>query len=174
MGHAVDVLRQSMESVKESSFQEKISCFFKTIWTGFRSNRKIGATILNYTLPVLGIGLFLYVVNFAGSLTFAVSVSYNGENLGYVKDESVVNRATEIVQGRMVYLDDSERLNIEPTFSVEIMDKDDVLTEYQLADAIISLSDDEMVQAEGIYIDDKFYGAVENAGTIKNNAGQYF
>ena len=167
IGHAFDVLRESMKEVKDRSFREKSVRFFKTLWTGFRRNRKIGATILNYTLPVLGIAMFLYVVNFAGSLTFAVSVSYNGENLGYVKDEAVVNSATEIVQGRMVYLDDSERLDIEPTFSVKIMDKDDVLTEYQLADAIISLSDDEMVQAEGIYIDDKFYGAVENAGTVK-------
>lgn len=167
IAHSFDVLHQSMESVKEGTALEKLSCFFKTIWTGFRRNRKIGATILNYTLPVLGIALFIYVVNFAGSLTFAVSVSYNGENLGYVKNESIVNSATEIVQSRMVYLDDSERLDIEPTFSVKIMDKDDVLTEYQLADAIISLSDDEMVQAEGIYIDDKFYGAVEDAGTVK-------
>lgn len=165
--HSVTVLADAMKQVKGQSFSAQWKQFWSTVWKGTKRNRSVFTTLVNYTLPVLGIALFLYVINFAGSLTFAVAVSYNGENLGYVQDESVVNEATEIVQSRMVYLDESERLKIDPTFSVEILEKADVLTEYQLADAIISLSDDEMVEAEGLYIDGTFYGAVGEPGVIK-------
>lgn len=146
---------------------KRVKYFFVTVGQAIRSHGQVWKTMLNYLMPLAGIGVFALTVSFAASREFVVKVSYHDQELGYVSSESVANRAAEIVQSRMVYQDDSETLDIQPSFSVEMVSDEEVMTEYQLADAIIESSGDEMTQAEGLYIDGTFYGAVEESGVIQ-------
>lgn len=168
----VYLLKKAISNTKAQPAGSRIRYFFDVLWDGLKNNRKIFTTLINYALPVAGIFLFIYTVNLTGSLTFAVNVSYNGENLGYVKNEDIVTTASEIVQSRMIYLNESEHVQIEPEYSVTITQNEDVLTEYQLADALIRLSGDEMIEAEGLYIDGQFYGALEEEGVIQAELNQ--
>jgi murein DD-endopeptidase MepM/ murein hydrolase activator NlpD len=166
--HAVGAVRTVMGQTVGQPWTQRFGAVRHELWVRTKRNKAIFATLVNYALPVLGVCLFFYVVNFAGSLTFAVAVSYNDTELGYVSNEAVAEQAKQIVQGRMVYLNDSERVDIVPTYSVEIAQDTDMMTEYQLADKIISLSSDDMVEAEGLYVDGTFYGAIEDKGYIQD------
>lgn len=163
----IELLKDALLRTKAQPAGHRIKYFLNVLWDGLKNNRKIFSTVINYTLPVAGIFLFIYTINLTGSFTYAVHVSYNGEVLGYVENENIVNTASEIVQSRMVYLNENEHLQVEPEYSVAITNTKDVLTEYQLADEIIRLSGDEMIEAEGLYIDGKFYGALEEKGIIQ-------
>ena len=69
-------------------------------------------------------------------------------------------------QQRIVYEDNAEKIDTHPLFSVEITDTAKVLNEDQVVDSMIRMSDQDIVQAGGIYIDHKFYGAVTETEAI--------
>ena len=56
-------------------------------------------------------------------------------------------------QQRIVYEDNAEKIDTHPLFSVEITDTAKVLNEDQVVDSMIRMSDQDIVQAGGIYID---------------------
>ncbi|MGI5959901.1 MAG: peptidoglycan DD-metalloendopeptidase family protein [Massiliimalia sp.] len=167
LSHVGKGLYHAGKDSKGKPFGERVRYFFSAVKQGMQANRSVCKTMINYLLPLAGIAVFVFTVSFAANRTFVVKVSYRDQDLGYVTNESVANAATEIVQSRMVYQDGAEPLEIKPSYSVEMVSDEKVMTEYQLADAIIQYSGDEMTEAEGLYIDGTFYGAVEESGKIQ-------
>lgn len=159
------LMGQAVARQKGRPFGDKVMAAADVFYYGCRNNINMFKTMVNYILPVMGVVLFACVVNFTGSLSFAVAVSYNGEQIGYVSSEAVAEQAKQILTGRLVYLDDSERITITPSYSLEIVENTEMLNEYQLADELIQLSSDEIVTAKGLYVDNVFYGAAEGDGT---------
>lgn len=133
---------------------------------GVYNNRKIFKTVVNYAMPVICVGVLAYIVHFASMLTFAVEVNYNGETLGYVTDEGVYEQAESMMQQRIIYEDGNEVLDTRPQFTVSVVNKGQVIDEDRLADQMIKTSDQDITEAEGLYVDGKFYGAVKQSGVI--------
>ncbi len=169
-----NVLKNITLETKGMSFSQRLRFFFDSFFDGIKNNKTLFRRVMNYLLPILGVVVLITVVyNTVTTTTYAVNVSYNDEIIGYVKNESVVDVAAQIVQSRLVYLDDSEQVTIQPTYNVEVMDEDECMDEYQLADAIISLSGDDMLEAEGLYVDGNFYGALSDVGVIQSELDSY-
>lgn len=53
-------------------------------------------------------------------------------------------------------------------FSISVVDKYKIVNESMLADNMISLSKLDISEAEGLYVDGTFYGAVENSQTVRD------
>ncbi|WP_159438071.1 M23 family metallopeptidase [Massiliimalia massiliensis] len=168
------LMGQAVRAKRGQSFGAKFMAVADVFYYGCRNNINIFKTMANYILPVMGVALFLCVITMAGKLSMAVSVTYNGEQLGYVQSEAIAEEAKQIVTGRLVFLNDSERdlVEIQPSYSLDIIQNESMMNEYQLADKIISLSGDEMVTAKGLYVNDVFYGACEGNGTELETALQ--
>lgn len=168
------LMGQAVRAKRGQSFGTKFMAVADVFYYGCRNNINIFKTMANYILPVMGVALFLCVITMAGKMSMAVSVTYNGEQLGYVQSEAIAEEAKQIVTGRLVFLNDSERdlVEIQPSYSLDIIQNESMLNEYQLADKIISLSGDEMVTAKGLYVNDVFYGACEGNGTELETALQ--
>lgn len=49
-------------------------------------------TIANVVLPVAAVLAFVITVNYWSSVTFALKVSYDNKELGYISDESFITR----------------------------------------------------------------------------------
>lgn len=160
-------LKTAVTETKGQAFFPRVRHFFYVCGVGIKANTHIIKGFFNYALPIAGICWLIYTIQLVSNLTFVVNVTYHGENLGYVSNQAVINEAKEIVQGRMVYLNDSERIKLEPNYSIELVNEQEVVNEYQLADAMIGLSGDEMLQAEGLYINGQFYGALSQSDVIQ-------
>lgn len=63
----------------------------------------IAAAVLNYVAPVAAVLFLLTTINTFKGYTFALSVNYAGENIGYVLNESVFENAEKEVKKRIVY-----------------------------------------------------------------------
>lgn len=126
-------------------------------------------TLFNYAAPVVAIAFLVGVVKYAGGLNYAVSVEYNGENLGYIADEQDYDVATHEVQERISYVEGNGVVEFTPKFSLRIIDdENEIVNSSQLADRMISNSDADLKDAYGVYIDEEFYGAVESRDAIMN------
>lgn len=165
--HAGGVIRGSLQVTKKERLAVRLQRVCRSILAGMARNKSTLTSAMNYALPLTGIAVFILVVQYVNAQTFAVSVSYNNVAFGYVQNEAVIEQAEQIVQGRMVYLDDSERMVLTPEYEVKVSAKTEMLNEFELADKIIGSSSEDIVEAEGLYIDGVFYAAVDESGDIQ-------
>ena len=162
----IRLIRHNGSEARKVDFRSAVDAFFSTLWQGLRNNGWFFKTLLNYLAPAVGVVLLCLTVQYFSGLTIAVSVSLDGNHIGYVSDETVYNQAAKMFQQRIVYEDNAEKIDTHPLFSVEITDTAKVLNEDQVVDSMIRMSDQDIVQAGGIYIDHKFYGAVTETEAI--------
>lgn len=140
----------------------------RTFAEGFANNRRLIRHTLNYVLPVVLVLILSGVVMVGQNLTFAVQVYYNGQAVGYIEDETVFEDAERLMQQRIIYEQGEETIDIIPQYTVSLVNRADILDENQLADNMIQLSDLNIVEAEGLYIGDEFYGAVTDSEVVVN------
>ncbi len=115
---------------------------------------------INYVAPILAAAVFLIVINGSLNMTFALRVVYNGEEIGYIADESVFENAEKQMLGRIVCEDYIKPDDSVPEFTIAAVRAQDLLTEDLLTDELIKASGNELAQATGLYVDNRFLGAV--------------
>lgn len=115
---------------------------------------------INYVAPALAAAVFLIVINGALNMTFALRVFYNGEEVGYIADESVFEDAEKQMLGRIVFEDYIKPEDSIPQFTIAAVREGALLSEDQLTDELIKASGNELAQATGLYVDNRFLGAV--------------
>ncbi len=115
--------------------------------------------------------VFIYSVSAASSLIIisscatisnykiALSVDYNGQNIGYINNHNVLNQALADIQDKLLYKDGVMDNIPTNTSNLVITEKDNILSAEKLSEKILSLSNDKITFAYGLYIDNEFYGA---------------
>ncbi|MDF2566649.1 MAG: Metalloendopeptidase [Oscillospiraceae bacterium] len=174
--NGIGVVKRRMQEAKCQN-RSCVGAMCTTLAKGAKNNSIIFKTILNYTAPVVCIIALIAVINYATTLTFAVQVTYNGAHLGSVSDESVFEQAETMMQQRIVYENGNKAVDSEPVFAVGIVEKQDVINEDRLADELIKTSNEDIAEAQGLYIDGKFEGSVKDktvlSQTLENLLAPY-
>lgn len=117
---------------------------------------------INYVAPLLAAAVFALVINGTLNMTFALRVYYNSEEIGYIADESVFEDAEKQMLGRIVFEDYIKPENSTPKFTIAAVRKEELLSEDSLTDELIKSSGNDLAQATGLYVDDRFLGAVDD------------
>lgn len=161
-------MRRAWKQSHGTSVSGRVSHVGLHMKSGLRRNKRQITSFLNHLLPVASIATFVLIVLHVNSTAYVVAISYRDVSFGYVRDEAVIERAQQIVQERMVYLEDSERLVLTPNYSVEpAPPAKELLGEFDLADKLIATATEDIVEGEGLYIDDVFQGAVDQNGVLE-------
>ena len=129
----------------------------------FTTHTQMFKTIANFALPVAAVLAFVLTVNYWSSVTFALKVSYDNKELGYISDESVYNEAQSAAKARMTTTktDSSAKLD-DPTYELSLVNVNKLVDSSILCDRIIENSESNVTNACGIYIDDEFICSVKN------------
>lgn len=165
-GDAKEVIKTGYHSHSDASIPAKCVYAVGAFAKGARNNKRIFVTAVNYALPVIAAVVFINLISYVSTLNFAVSVEYNGQDIGYVADESVFEQAENKLQERMTYTENDEAINDIPKFTIAIAQNEKLKTDSELTDTIIRASSGEIVQALGLTIDGKFYGAVKDGQAL--------
>ncbi len=160
-------IRKNVSDAAKIGLRFAIAAFFTTIWEGIKRNRRIAKTILNYLAPVLGIVLFFTSTSAFLSANVMLEVWYGDQMLGYIEQESVYNEALLMFQHRIIYEEGEDPFRAKPAFRLCIVPDDQLVGEEALVDRMVELSAEDIVQANGIYIGDKFHGAVTDSTRIE-------
>lgn len=120
--------------------------------------------IFNWVAPVVSVMFLVNVISYASELDYGVSVECNGQQLGLITGEDVYDDAERAMQERITYVEGQETVTLSPRFSVQVVrNAEDIVNPNQLVDKMIVNSDTELSEAYGLYIDDKFVGALTEA-----------
>jgi murein DD-endopeptidase MepM/ murein hydrolase activator NlpD len=123
---------------------------------------------INYLAPIAA-GIILYTVVMATvDMTFALAVQFNGEMLGYIKDESIFEKAENEVFKRIAFEDFVRQPDKMPVFSISVVKPEQIVSENELTNRLIRASGSELTEAAGLYIDGKFFGAVTDEKRLKS------
>ncbi len=154
--------------VKQNGFTKAMPILWGKIVQKVSNDLSVRKTIFNYTLPVVCLVITVVMINYFSSMTFAIAVDYDGSHIGYIKNEGVFNEAQNIVDERIIVENATRTEQGAPKFALSLVDEEETVAQYALADAMIRLSSDDIVEASGLYVDDKFYGAVADDTQIKD------
>lgn len=164
---AFNVVKKGYQSKKSKGFLKGLGGAFTAFFKGVKNNKFVFVTIKNYSLPIIAIAIFGFVIHYVTNLNFAVSVEYNGEHIGYIENEAVFERAETKLQQRMTYVVDDEIIDNIPKFELKVVPKTEIKDDLEITDAIIKSSSQDIVKATGLNIDGVFYGAVKDPEQIQ-------
>ncbi|MCI8359912.1 MAG: peptidoglycan DD-metalloendopeptidase family protein [Clostridiales bacterium] len=147
---------------------EKISQAFRPSKVG---KKGMVLSILNYGGPVVAAAALVLTVVFWAGRSFGIEVRYEGESLGYISSEEVFDGAVERINDQLALRTGQDILS-EPTFSFAMLSGRQVMDEAQLADALITHSDD-ITQAYGLFLDDKLLTTAGDPDVLRTALDAY-
>lgn len=186
--------RRFFDRVKENGFGKALLMQLSDLGAAVKSSGKFAATVVNHVVPVLGISVLVFVVADKASADYGVTVEYNGQELGVVSEESVIDEAQQVIADRMDYYDTGSETYITATLSLKPLSAyDNVIDEQTLAAVIqeqietqapagepdvyvtetetvstqsVEEDNSNKVRAFTVTVDGKFIGAVESTDEI--------
>ena len=153
---------------KRYGFFSGVKTTFSYFWRFIFGNTGVAVTVFNIAAPVVCIAFLFSVVSYAADLKYCVKLTVNNKLLGYVENEQVFYDASDILKDRINYLGSDKSIQLEPSFSIELLGDVATLTEYQVADMILEYSDISVEYAYGIYLNGVFQGAVTENTDVRN------
>lgn len=126
------------------------------------------ATILNHTAPVAAFIMMMIILREGGNQTIGLLVEYNGEIIGYIKNEAIFEEAERNVSQRLIYERYTSQ-NKTSAFTLTEMENSGYskfTTVDELTDSIILHSGNEIEEATGLYIDNRFIGATTDSNAL--------
>lgn len=142
--------------------------FFNVLKHRLKTDSHFRTNFINYLSPIAGVFVFVFVVSVSSNITYALSIEQNGQVVAYVADESIYTEAKNDLQTRLVSDTEESLLELDPQFSIVSVSKRKISEPTQVTDNLIRMSDEDIVEADGLYVDDVFYGAVTNDTLIQS------
>lgn len=162
-------LGRSIKKAKKEGKRKYITELIKSIIKYLFSDEGVIYTSFNYILPIVSVAFLIGIIRYGTGLEYGISVEYNGKEIGVISAESEFDEAAREVQKRISYVEDSKYVEFSPKFSLKIIsEQEEFVSSEQLANKMLSESDQELTEAYGIYVDDEFVGAVKNKEDVAN------
>ena len=158
---AFEVLRNSRESSKEErafAVKNLFECWGILVW-------KIFCTIFNYLAPVCAAIFLAVTFRYFSTLEYGLAFESNGKTLAYITDESVYNKAEQIIRSR-TSAEATEIGNVAPQFSVVPVSSLELTDSEELANIILKNSGQSVYEGYGLYIDGEFVGSTDESDNL--------
>ena len=158
-----NIIRRSKEDDSVEA-QKEVREYLKQ---GIKKHKKFLPTLISYAMPVVCFAIMVLVISAGLRETYAIEVSLDGKQIGYVDNYNVITNADNVIKNKLVTLEEDQKWNIEPEIRVVTTKGKNIIDERRLSDQILQASDENIVSATGFYVDGKFYGAVEDPTKIR-------
>ncbi|MGN1168695.1 MAG: peptidoglycan DD-metalloendopeptidase family protein [Acutalibacteraceae bacterium] len=137
---------------------------FSFIKTAFKKHSSFLKHSASYILPVAALIVSAFVINYLMNRDFALEVTYNNVNIGYIQSEKVFTDAKEILEQRLEIGGQEYSTDVvsDPEYKISVVNLNELSDSNEICEQIIENSDSGLTTACGVYIDNKFIGSVKN------------
>lgn len=168
---AIDNTRIQLKKTKQLGVKHGVSTCISAIGKFFSGALTTAKFLFNYIAPAISIAFLLTLISHAGTLQYTISVEYNGNDLGVIKNEGDFNQAQALVQDKITYTQEDKAVLATPKFSVRMMqESDSPVDTNSLSELMMNASDVGIVSAYGMYINGSLVGVFdeEQMNLVKN------
>ena len=152
-------------------------------------HRRIVRSMVHTAMPVVALLVLLLVIQTVGAQTFALSVTFDGNHVGYIANEQVLTRAQAAANAHMQPLALAanngqngdilaraveavdENMQVVAQFQVARVQPENLVPEGVLIDRLLESSPHEMVNGAGVFIDDELVATVRNMADAESVLG---
>ena len=159
-----DALSVLKNNKKSDSRKNPFKLLFSFSGKALKKHREFFVHTLSYVLPAIALIVFIITVNYFGNLNFALKVTYNNSDIGYIESEKVFSEAKDILEQRLEIGGQSYSSDIvsEPEYKISVVKPNEISDSSEICEKIIENSDAGLITACGVYVDDKFIASVRN------------
>lgn len=156
-------------------FLPAVGVIFNSIWRFLGSLVRLFRFAFNYIAPAVCVVFLIGLIRYASTLQYAISVTYNGSDIGTIENEATYNEAQTLIQDKVTFTSDEQPLLVTPKFSVTVINLDE--SEKQptadidaLSETMIEQGDVQIVYAYGLSINGELFGVYseEDMQKIRN------
>lgn len=165
----------------KAGFGHGVRSFFIGIGKVFKGLGVVARFSFNYIAPAVCVLFLFSLIKYASTLQYAVSVEYNGNDLGVISDAATYNQAQSLAQDQVTLTGEEEDFLVRPTFSIQMIDTtDDTVDADSLAELILTSGEVEIVYAYGFYINGELLGVYDETQmnrireALENHLAQYY
>lgn len=159
--------RQTIDRLKTDdrprSVLRRVFYPFRAAWV----YRRYAITVFNYVAPITAFILMLSIISRWSNATYALYVSYQGENIGYVSDEKVFEEGLDMAKSRVAPID-SEFSPEGPEMTITAVAADELLSKSEVCNAILKAYGDEVTEMAGLYVDGTLVGAMKTEKEVQS------
>ena len=163
-------LQRDMRNAKKQS-RDAYKKASRKFWRSYIFGKSgVFFTAMNYLLPIVSIFFLVAVIRYGSKLEYGISVTYRNKEIGIINAESDYDAAARDVNQRISYTaDDTKQVDLSAQLSLKIISGGEkILTSSQLANELLNASSEELVQACGVYVNNKFIGAVKDKTPVQD------
>lgn len=129
----------------------------RLVWTGF-----------NYVAPVAAICVMAITINQWAQATYALYVSYDGQEIGYVQDETVFEEGLALAQSRVASIDNTLSLSADTAdMAIATTQTSKLLDDHDVCNAILRAYGDEVAYMSGLYVNEMLVGALKTEEEVQ-------
>lgn len=117
--------------------------------------------------PLMAAAVLVLTLSYWTSATFGIQVEYEGENVGYISDETTYRAAAAMARERVYSADGDFSISDTPKMTVTLVHTEPMLTSDSLCDEILRTKGDAIAEASGLYVDGVFVGSMESRSEVE-------
>lgn len=159
--------RRLSEAKKRGVFAVCAECF-RVAGISLRLHKSFLSSVLNVAVPVISVFVLLLTVQHWKSLNYGLTLESNGERIAVIPDEGTYERATEMMNERMIHdtAGDEAKLGYKPAFRLSVV-KEGYASDSYVCDRLIKQSDGIIEEASGLYVDGELVGVVKSGADLR-------
>lgn len=159
-------IRKAIVKIKKASkrsYRSSVAEFYKHLKFSFHKYRHIWVSAANVVFPVVCILILFATLNNYSGKSYALKVNYNGQDIGYIENEEVYNKAQKSAVKRLSTGAVGKKAEVNPPkYEIELLALNKLSDSKTISEEIIKNTDGNYVNACGIYIDGEFVCAVKS------------
>ncbi|MCI8553374.1 MAG: LysM peptidoglycan-binding domain-containing protein, partial [Clostridiales bacterium] len=136
--------------------------FFVLTFRALRRHGHVLVGLLNLAAPVAAAFVLASTIRYWSNLTYALSLEYDGQQVGYISNEAVFDTAATMAVERVINTDNSFEVQRIPKMTLAVVAQSDILSENEVCDQILKSSSSAIEEASGLYIDGRFEGSMSS------------
>ena len=159
------------------------SVFWYYFKKAYKRHKTLLRTLFNTAMPVAMLLIFAITINYWNGVTFALNVTYNDKNIGYISNEAVYLEAQDLIKKKMdsgaftasvpastdsaVLTTAAASPNFKAEYSLTLVSLEELNDAQTICDKVIENSADNLTNACGVYVGGVFVCAVKNEADAK-------
>lgn len=153
---------------RRTGFLQTVREYTRFTHRGIRLHREFLLGAVNLLVPVVSIFALAVTVHHWNTLDFGLILTNNGKQIAAIQDENIYEKATEMVNQRMVHdtTQESSEVKFAPSFRL-VASSSSYLDSNAVCDLLIRQSNGIIEEASGLYVDGKLMGAVKSGADLR-------
>ncbi len=137
--------------------------YFKS---GMQNHGHLFGNLASIFLPVVATAVLVFLVYSITNTTYGLEVSVQGETIGYIENETVLEEAKVILRNRLRLAGDQNMEDWQFDSTLELARVESYTTKDQLVNAMLLSGAADVVEATGIYMNNELIAVTEDGDAV--------